>query len=176
MVQANHQQGRGRSGSASSPLARRRSPSPPLAGAEEEGIRRHSLARETSRSSEEEAESRSPDVELPFTVDEDEPESSTADSQLSTGELPPIVPLSPISPTSPHSYELPIVSSANSHVYPTPPSFNRMNTSSPPPMIVTQAATPSNSARPSPAMPQTETFETLRKSVEINRDDTLKLR
>lgn len=147
--------GRGRSGSAaSSPLARRRSSSPPpFEDSNERGTRRHSLAQETRASDDDDEDGG--DSELPFTVDEEEQEET---SNTST-ELPPIQPVSPIDLES--SSALHLVSSADSHTYPIPPPFNRLNTSSPPPRIVTQSATPINSAHPSPAIPQ-DTFEVMR--------------
>ncbi|GAA5947786.1 hypothetical protein JCM3765_001082 [Sporobolomyces pararoseus] len=145
--------GRGRSGSAaSSPLARQRSPSPPpFEDTNDRGTRRHSLAQETRAGDDDEEDE---EGELPFTVDEEQEETSN-----SSTELPPIQPVSPIDLES--SSALHLVSSADSHAYPIPPPFNRLNTSSPPPRIITQSATPINSANPSPAIPQ-DTFEVLR--------------
>ncbi|GAA5903694.1 uncharacterized protein JCM6883_005086 [Sporobolomyces salmoneus] len=156
--------GRGRSGStASSPLARRRSPSPP---GEEGGTRRHSLARETGRDEEDE------DVGdgdlLPFTVDEEEEEETNT-----SNELPPISPISPI------SFDLstirPGASSGDSHMYPVPPPFNRLNTSSPPPRIVTESATPIHSAHPSPALPQEGFSTTLADDAGLDQNNTIKV-
>jgi len=150
IAQQQTQTGRGRSGStASSPLARRRSPSPPpFPEPGEGGTRRHSLAQETRPDDIDDV--MEGEGELPFTVDEEEEEET---SNTST-ELPAIVPISPISFNDSNSLRL--VSSADSHTYPypVPPPFNRLNTSSPPPRIVTQSATPINSAHPSPALPQ----------------------
>ncbi|GAA6010348.1 hypothetical protein JCM11491_006279 [Sporobolomyces phaffii] len=153
-----HSPARGRSGStASSPLARRTSPSPPpFVGDSGRSTRRHSLAQETRVEDDDADEDHDP--ELPFTVDEEVEEEP---SNTST-ELPPIVPLSPLGFDS-TSRSSQAESSADRHAYPVPPPFHRLNTSSPPPKIVTQSATPIHSAHPSPALPHDcATFETQR--------------
>ncbi|GAA5929420.1 uncharacterized protein JCM15063_004144 [Sporobolomyces koalae] len=136
-----HVQGRGRSGS--SPLARRRSLSPPP-DAED---RRHRLAvelrqDETGHDEREAGDER--DADLPFTVDDETEE----------------VPREPL-PESVASFNIRLDHNAGLDSFPQqPPPFRRLNTSSPPPRIVTQSATPIHSAQPSPALLQeSEVFQ-----------------